>query len=84
MESLGLTDMSALKQLVDSKGWSIDGDVVRISLNDDNTAKPKKVDVGGAASATRSFCSLQSQSQALPHVGLQCLPAMTLDFEMAI
>ncbi|KAL1515425.1 hypothetical protein AB1Y20_002051 [Prymnesium parvum] len=47
MSSLGLTDEAVLKKHVEGKGWTIDGDLVRISLNDDNTAKPKKVDVSG-------------------------------------
>ena len=46
--SLGLSDAAALKKLVSSKGWTVEGDVVKISINDDNTAKPKKVDVSGA------------------------------------
>jgi len=47
-ESLGLSNASALQPLVSSKGWAVEGDMVRISLNDDNTAKPKKVDVSGS------------------------------------
>lgn len=46
--SLGLSDPVAIQKLVSSEGWTIEGDVVKISINDDNTAKPKKVDVSGA------------------------------------
>lgn len=47
-ESLGVSDDAALQKFVGAKGWAVEGSVVKISLNDDNTATPKKVDVSGA------------------------------------
>ena len=39
---------AAFGALVKARGWTIDGDIVKIALNDDNTAKPKKAAVRGA------------------------------------
>jgi len=47
LESLGL-DSAGFAVLTSSRGWTLDGGTVKIALNDDNTAKAKKVDVSGA------------------------------------
>jgi len=50
-ESLGLADdAAAVAALVKARGWSTADGVVKIALNDDNTAKPKRVDAGEAMS----------------------------------
>lgn len=46
-DSLGL-DSAALASLISTQGWTVHDSIVKITLNDDNTAKPKKVDVSGA------------------------------------
>ena len=63
-ESLGVSDDAALQKFVGAKGWAVEGSVVKISLNDDNTATPKKVDVSGkwqrlrhSGARTRTTCS---------------------------
>jgi hypothetical protein len=42
-ESLNV-DASQLQALIQARGWTLEGDVVKLTLNDDNTAKPKKPD----------------------------------------
>ena len=48
-ESLAL-EGAALKALIAKVGWTVEGDMVRVPLNDDNQAKPKKPDEGGLGS----------------------------------
>ena len=46
--SLGFLDGdAAFMTLMGTWGWTIDGDTVKIALNADNTAKPKRVDASG-------------------------------------
>jgi translation initiation factor 3 subunit K len=46
--SLGYAEAdAAFVALVAKRGWTIDGDAVKIALNADNTAKPKRVDDSG-------------------------------------
>ena len=42
-ESLNV-DAAQLAKLVAARGWKLEGGLVTVSLNDDNTAKPKKPD----------------------------------------
>jgi hypothetical protein len=42
-ESLNV-DAAQLQRLVQTRGWTLEGGVVTVTLNDDNTAKPKKPD----------------------------------------
>ena len=42
-ESLGLAADSEVSAHVGPRGWTVEGDLVKIALNDDNTAKPKRV-----------------------------------------
>ena len=46
-ESLSL-EGAELTTFIKARGWNVEGDVVRVKLNDDNQAKPKKPDEGGA------------------------------------
>ena len=46
-ESLAL-EGAELTAFIKARGWTVEGEVVRMKLNDDNQAKPKKVDEGGA------------------------------------
>ena len=41
--SLGLTDDAALGALVKERGWTISGDLVKVSLNANNQPRPKQV-----------------------------------------
>lgn len=50
--SLGLGD-AELAKLVGAKGWTVAGDTVKISLNADNQAKPKKADVSETMNMTQ-------------------------------
>ena len=45
-ESLGV-DSAGLGPLISARGWKLESGIVKIALNDDNTAKAKKVDVSG-------------------------------------
>jgi len=46
-ESLAM-EGAELTAFIKARGWTVEGEVVRMKLNDDNQAKPKKVDEGGA------------------------------------
>jgi len=46
-ESLAL-EGSELTAFIKARGWTVEGEVVRVTLNDDNQAKPKKPDEVGA------------------------------------
>jgi translation initiation factor 3 subunit K len=46
--SLGLEADDELQRLIKARGWTVSGDLVKIPSNDDNTAKPKRVDAGDA------------------------------------
>ena len=48
--SLGYESEGDFGALVSSRGWSVDGDLIKIALNDDNTAKPKRVDAADTMS----------------------------------
>ena len=37
--------------MVAAQGWRVEGECVKVTLNDDNQAKPKKPDEGGAIRA---------------------------------
>jgi len=45
-DSLGV-DAGQLTKLVAARGWTCEGGLVKVTLNDDNTAKPKKPDERG-------------------------------------
>ena len=62
-ESLGVDD-AALAKLVSARGWTVAGDQVKIPNNDDNTAKPKRVDAGEAMSLAQMTKILSSVSAA--------------------
>ena len=49
-ESLSL-DGGELTAFIKARGWAVEGEVVKVTLNDDNQAKPKKPDEGGAIRA---------------------------------
>ena len=46
--SLGLGSDGELSKLVATRKWTVEGDLVKIALNDSNTNKPKRVDAGEA------------------------------------
>jgi len=48
--SLGLSSDAEVTKLAGSKGWSVSDGLIKIALNDDNTAKPKRVDASEAMS----------------------------------
>ena len=50
--------------LVKPRGWTVEGALVKIALNDDNTAKPKRVDAGEAMSTEQMVKILASVSAA--------------------
>ena len=63
--SLGVDSDAAFKALVEKRGWTIAGDLVKIALNDDNTAKPKRVDASDTmnlAQMTKILASVASSS----------------------
>jgi cytoskeletal protein CcmA (bactofilin family) len=39
---LGITDKD-IKQVVTAEGWTLEGDVVKMTLNEENQMRPKKV-----------------------------------------
>jgi len=56
---------AAFAELVKGRSWTVDGDIVKISLNDDNTAKPKRVDASGPmdfVQMTKILASVASSS----------------------
>jgi len=53
--SLGFDSEADFTKLVGSKGWTIDGDRIQVALNDDNTAKPKRID----ATDTMDFAQMK-------------------------
>ena len=55
---------AAYAKLVKERGWTVDGDVVKIALNDDNTAKPKRVDASGTMDFAQMTKILTSVAQA--------------------
>ena len=64
-DSLGLASEGELTALVSARGWTVEGDLVKIKLNDDNTAKPKRVDASEAMSLpqmTKILASVASSS----------------------
>ena len=52
-KSLGLKSDGEVTKLVAPRGWTVEGDLVKITKNDDNTAKPKRDDAGEAMSAAQ-------------------------------
>ena len=66
-ESLGLPAGGAdaeLSKLVEPRGWTLAGDLAKIKLNDDNTAKPKRVEEGEAMSLEQMTKILASVTQS--------------------
>ena len=62
-ESLGVDD-AALGALVSKRGWTVAGDTVKIKLNDENTAKPKRVEESASMSLEQMTKILASVSAA--------------------
>jgi translation initiation factor 3 subunit K len=62
--SLGASDAD-FAALVKKRGWTVTGDLVKIALNDDNTAKPKRVDANDTMNLqqmTKILASISSSS----------------------
>ena len=57
--SLGV-GAAALKPIVTKRGWTIEGDLVKISLNADNQAKPKKVEMSSVMDTSQMTKILSS------------------------
>ena len=64
--SLGLAvGDAAADALIQGRGWTVEGDLVKIAPNDDNTAKPKHVDASGpmdVGQMTKILASVASSS----------------------
>jgi len=66
-ESLGLGADAELGALIEVRGWTLAGDLVKIALNDDNTAKPKRVDAGEAMSLAQMHKILSAVQPVSAH-----------------